>query len=228
MITFDRQLDLFNPQDNYAKTPITLVGCGSVGSMVALLLSKVGFHEVEVFDDDTVEEHNIPNQFFRVDDMHKPKVEAIREVCYEMGFSIPNGRKERYQDQVLKPIVISAVDSMATRKIIFEEFKKQSGVARVLIDPRMGGLNFRIVTVRQDNTKFYSWYPDDESVQEPCTARTIVYNVGVLAGLVVAQVCKVVRGEEFPYEIGGDIRTMEFGSLWSAKKKDEQLAHAPQ
>ena len=40
-----------------------LVGAGGIGAATALCMAKVGFECLTVMDFDTVEEHNIPNQF---------------------------------------------------------------------------------------------------------------------------------------------------------------------
>ena len=54
--SFSRQINIFNPFDTRIK--ITLFGCGSGGSFIALTLAKLGFNFIDVYDFDTVEEVN--------------------------------------------------------------------------------------------------------------------------------------------------------------------------
>ena len=78
-----RQLDLVKPEA--LETPVHLVGCGGIGSFVALALAKLGCPHLCLYDDDRVEEHNVPNQLFRLSDVGRPKVEALAEVLRFSG-----------------------------------------------------------------------------------------------------------------------------------------------
>src|SRR5207244_2983363 len=73
-----RQLDLITPGE--LKLPITVVGAGGIGSPTALALAKMGCSRLTVYDPDLVEPHNLPNQFYRLKDSARPKVEALRDL----------------------------------------------------------------------------------------------------------------------------------------------------
>ena len=62
-------------------SPIHLIGCGGVGSHVAMMLAKmqVGEAGMHLYDDDTIEAHNPPNQAFERHHIGKPKVAALAE-----------------------------------------------------------------------------------------------------------------------------------------------------
>ena len=64
MVNYLRQKRLFNPEEQ--STEIIIVGAGSTGSFVSLNLAKMGMNKIKVIDFDIVEDHNIPNQFFRI------------------------------------------------------------------------------------------------------------------------------------------------------------------
>lgn len=76
---YDRQktLDLKIPHQ------ATIVGCGGVGSWVALNFSLVGVRKLILVDPDTVEESNLNRTPFRLSDVGKSKVQAISELIFE-------------------------------------------------------------------------------------------------------------------------------------------------
>ena len=57
-----RQLDIVNIDK--LQVPIIVVGAGAIGSFVTLALAKMGCGNITSYDMDTVEEHNLPNQFY--------------------------------------------------------------------------------------------------------------------------------------------------------------------
>ena len=78
---FQRQLDLANPAQ--LKVPITILGAGAVGSFTTLTLAKLGCSSLTVYDPDTVEVHNLPNQYFSV-----PSA-SLRDVNSEIRYRQP-------------------------------------------------------------------------------------------------------------------------------------------
>ena len=80
---YHRQLSILPPEK--ITTGVTIVGTGSVGSFVALSLVKMGVKELELWDSDKVELHNIANQYFRLEDLNKYKVEACRDLIMEQS-----------------------------------------------------------------------------------------------------------------------------------------------
>ena len=74
---YHRQLDILDPKS--MDVPVTIIGAGATGSFTALSLAKMGIRNITIYDFDTVEEHNLPNQFYRQCDLGKRKVEALRE-----------------------------------------------------------------------------------------------------------------------------------------------------
>ena len=76
-----RQEDLL--PDSMRGIGINIIGVGAVGSFAALALAKMGFKNIKVFDDDKVEEHNISNQFYKLADIGKLKVDALAGMIKE-------------------------------------------------------------------------------------------------------------------------------------------------
>lgn len=198
-----RQLDIINP-DALARIPITMIGVGGLGSPMAMLLSKMGVQEFEIYDDDTIEIHNVPNQMYTLRDIGQPKAEAISGVIAAHG-GVPNPRIERYESQPLKGLVIVTVDNMAGRSKVWETVKFNPNVP-LLIDARMGAEEGRVFAVNPadlDSIKHYesSLYSDDDAIELPCTAQSIIYNTFGMAALVGRLVKGFANGEDLPKEL---------------------------
>ncbi|NQU06670.1 MAG: ThiF family adenylyltransferase [Calditrichaeota bacterium] len=191
--------------------PVTLIGAGSIGSITALYLGKMGIEDIRIFDPDIVEEHNWSNQMFRSTDIGKPKGQALFEVMQEFGMQTPIVLLEKYVDRPLSEVVICAVDSMSSRKTIWKQARKQQGV-RLFIDARMG-LETLIVhavrpQVREDRIRYsQSLHSDADSLQENCTSRTICYTPLMASAVICNLVKRYVNHEQLPCQILMDLVT---------------------
>lgn len=209
---FWRQQDFISPSD--LEIPITLIGVGGIGSLLLLALAKMGCSNLTIYDDDKVEVHNIPNQFYRQEDLDQFKVEAQTNIISEFAGTEIKGVNERFLGQKsLEGIVISAVDKMSSRKEIWEKAIVWKPGVSFYIDGRMGGEVLRIFTVRPcdpDDVTFYekSLHSDEEGAQIPCTAQAIIDVVFFTAGFMANQVRRFAKGEETSREIIFDLRTM--------------------
>ena len=210
---FSRQTDLVDIEA--LEMPITLIGCGGIGSFTALALAKMGCVHLTVYDDDLVEGQNIPNQLFRLGDVGQLKVERLADIIKSFTGTGIDARPERVASQRLQGIVVSGVDSMEARRLIWDRsIRFKAGVA-AYIDARMGAEVSRIYTVRPadpDHVRFYerTLYSDDEALQIPCTAQAIVYTNFGVASLVAGQVRRVAMGEACKREIIFDQKTLTF------------------
>ena len=92
-----------------------VVGAGGIGSWVAILSAMSG-DEVHVFDDDAIEEHNLNRLPFTLEDVGRPKVEALEEFLERLGRKCYGyNMKVRHPSQVLvidPNFVTIAVDDM--------------------------------------------------------------------------------------------------------------------
>jgi molybdopterin/thiamine biosynthesis adenylyltransferase len=174
-----RQADVL-PYDKLKTTRITIIGAGAIGSAVATHLVKMGVGWLTIFDDDTVELHNLPNQGYRLCDLGKPKVVALAELLESYGGHV-TPRQELYTDQDVEEIVITAVDDMDVRTAIWNALKKRKDQFKMLVDCRMGALFGRVLVVNPkaaDEVSRYErleLYPSTEAMQAPCTERATIY-----------------------------------------------------
>lgn len=209
---FTRQSGIVN-EDLIKGKEVTLIGVGSIGSFTALALTKLGVEHMTVYDEDGVSNHNIPNQFYRMKDVNKFKGEAMAEIIQEFNGVTIQPKLEFYKDQPLSEVVIVATDSMTSRKMVWKQFVNQDS-AKVLIEARMGGELGYVYLVVKGNDKHMTCYEenlysDEEAADIPCTERSIIYNVLMIASLICRAFKAVVKGEAgYPHEYVFDMNHM--------------------
>lgn len=216
---YSRQEGLIK-MDLLSKMRASVIGAGAVGSYASLALAKMGIGELDIFDDDSVNSHNLPNQFFKHDTLTQYKVHALADQLEEIVDKdcVVHPQVAMYIDQPLLPIVIVAVDSMKARKAIYEQFKAQKS-AMVLIEARMGGQLGCVYTLKKakgilsaEDDKWYQQmlYTDEEADSTPCTEKAIIYNVQMVSALICRAVRAVVMQEEtYPREVIFDMNHMQ-------------------
>ena len=194
-----RQLDLI-PLENL-KTKITVIGCGAIGSFVVLSLAKMGFENIMVYDFDAVSVENMNCQWYRFEDIGKPKALALRDLVKDFTRLELEAIDGKYDGQKLEGIVISAVDSMAVRKMIWENVK-DNGDVFWLIDPRMAAeyaLSFVMDPNSTKDIESYekTLYTDEKAVEERCTAKATMYTAAMIAGYVAKHVKDLVTNNPY-------------------------------
>jgi molybdopterin/thiamine biosynthesis adenylyltransferase len=178
MSKYTRQVDIINEQE--LDFPIHIIGAGGIGSWTALLLAKMGCPNLKVYDDDTVQEHNIASQFFKETQLGQKKVDALHDnVLEQTGIEIVPAPQSA-ETEITQGLIIIAVDSMAVRQELNELFKDKNCY---IIDGRMGGLQLEIYCV--EAKEWISTQVAIESVSHDlCTARSICFNCAVIGGLI--------------------------------------------
>ena len=212
-MNFTRQYRIFNPEKTNLN--ITIIGAGSTGSFTALNLAKMGIKNIRVIDFDIVENHNIPNQFYRLQDINKPKVEALREIIKDFtgtDIKIENLEiKEDYDFDInLNSIIIMCVDEMDVRKLIWEKVRDWP---IKLIDTRFGGEGYSIhvVDLNNDDEKIkFEESLDGEIKETSCGEKSIIYTILSLASEVCNIVKKINNMEAAPKILRREMRVYRF------------------
>ena len=207
---FHRQLDVLDLDKT--SIPITVIGAGATGSFSVLTLAKMGFTNITAYDFDVVAEHNLPNQFYRTQDIGKPKVEALREIVREFEGIEITARNERYKGQRLKGIVLDCVDSMDVRIQVWN-FVRNNPEVVLYIDSRMGLEVMQVYCVNPSDpwhVKSYesTLFPSSEAIPVRCTAKSIMYTVLAVASLLASTVKKVVMHEQVKHSLTFDLKTV--------------------
>ena len=214
---YTRHLGIFNPH----KYPIsaTVIGCGAIGSFVAVGLAKMGVRKQTLFDFDKVEIENLPVQLHTKAWMGKPKVEATKAAIIDSCPETPTvATFQKWDGQALKTdVVVSAVDSLHVRKAIWESVKYDSAV-KILVDARIGGQFVKTYAVNPSDPKDIKLYDgtfpkgDMEGSELPCTQRGVLDVSMFSASILVNQIRRfVVSGEKEVYlafNLSGPLRNI--------------------
>ena len=139
---YTRQLDLINIEE--LNFPIHIIGAGGIGSWTALLLAKMGCPNISIYDNDTVEEHNIASQFFKQNQLGGQKTDSLSSNIEEQTGIILNAKINIDEEQITEGLIIIAIDSIEERIRLANIYKDRNVY---IIDGRMGGLQLEIYMV---------------------------------------------------------------------------------
>ena len=191
-----RHLSVFQPHA-FGNRRVDVVGCGAVGSRIAMSLAKLGIENIHLWDDDRVEEHNIPNQVFDLGDLGKLKVVALAEKIRTATGTAATVSQERVSGaQPLGEVVFLLVDSMESRKEIWEGALKYKLATSLLIETRMGADEGRVYVLNPNRLEDVTgWektlYTDAEAETSACGASVSVGPTAeIISGLAVWQLIR--------------------------------------
>ena len=198
-VSFLRHGAFFGPEDAENKT-LCLIGAGATGSWTALLAAKMGWHDFVIWDLDVVESHNLPNQAYDMEHLGQKKVFALEQVLKRFN---PNVSVKAYDyffdasnpDHVseLSDYVFIAVDSLDTRKAIYESVKLHPFVD-LIFESRMGFTHAELNIVNSSDTlkidDIISMLKTDKEVTEAaCNERIITSLVTIVSSALVHNLC---------------------------------------
>ena len=115
-----RQSDFFNPLA--IKEQIHVVGLGAIGSHVAEQLVRMGVAKITLWDFDTVDEHNIPNQLYSTGDIGLAKVDALAIQLQAINPQVSITKRHRWEPGIaLNGYIFMCVDSINVRQQIVDQ-----------------------------------------------------------------------------------------------------------
>jgi len=197
---------------------LIIVGCGAVGSWVAYLAACMGYHQFELWDDDAVEDYNLPNQAFDLEHIGMDKTQALENVLRRFNPNIDVTRRNtrltsEYIEKegiVLEGTMVIATDSMLSRADLLKVFFMNpliSYVFEVRLGFTFGELNI-IDNLDIASCGIYKQglKSDDEIEEGPCNQRLCVTLVTTVASQVVHSLCEKAVAERD-------------GAIWQPKKQ---------
>jgi molybdopterin/thiamine biosynthesis adenylyltransferase len=192
---FARQSTLV-PREQLAGLTVSIIGVGAIGRQVALQLAALGVPKLQLVDFDLVEPTNITTQGYLQADLGLEKVAATAEPIRQIDLKIELALvADRYRPQLATgDALFCCVDSIATRAAIWRGAGSRT---RFWCDGRMLGEVMRILTVAGDQGR--SHYPttlfsQSEAQAGSCTSRGVIYTASIVAGLMVHQFTRWLRG----------------------------------
>ncbi len=199
-LDLERQSGLI-PTDRVNNMKVIIIGGGAIGSHVAKQLSQIGIRTMKVYDFDSIEAHNLPNQGFGLPDLGKNKAIALKErLGADFGVNVEAvPEKVTSTTPMDTEVVISAVDSMAARKDIWAAVKGSTDVS-LFIDARMGAMYAEVYSVdmlKEESIAGYdvSLFDDSEGYQAPCTEKSTIFCAAGTAAIMSSIVAQFANGD---------------------------------
>ena len=226
---------------NLPKQDIYIVGAGAIGSWAALFLARSGVAKsLVIMDDDVVTPVNLAGQFYGMKDIGQLKVSALSEnlksfadintdSLYTINIKIDNS------DMISGcKIIISAVDNMKTRKILFDSWKKSvrkgyeegDGNPYIFIDGRMSAENFQIYFITPDKIEEYeaTLFNDDEVAEAPCSYKATTHYAAMLGARITQGYTNfLVNFDENDDVLEVPFMVEEVGKLYYTKTSSPQM-----
>ena len=200
------------PREKLQDLHINIIGVGAIGSFTALMLAKMGVGSITAWDEDTVELHNFPVQFFPNNSIGQQKVNALGNMLDMMSKCDYVGCPKHFTGQEhLKGITISAVDSIAARRDIFKHIKNNADIP-LYMDTRMGAYTGQILSFNPMDRGRWSNYireklPSSRNVHQlPCSERSILFTVLGISSEVGSLLRRHLMGEHVPYIINREFK----------------------
>lgn len=169
---------------------VLVVGAGGIGSWVTLCLARIGCR-ISLYDDDTIEIHNLGGQFLLMGDIGEKKVNSVYDLCGALcGEIIIYPEDSKYTNtSMTNNIVISAVDNMATRKIIFEKWLDtyKDDQDALFIDGRLLAEDYQVYGVTPDGAEAYraTLFDDNDIPTEDCTFKATTHcSLGITSDII--------------------------------------------
>lgn len=221
MANFTRQKEIFDIAK--FKKCVHIIGCGATGGWVALTLAKMGVPNFYLYDDDIVEEHNIPNQVFDRCQIGMKKVEALKQKMEDasplekMNIMVYDKKVAAGDVQFkrgLSGAVFCLTDTMSSRTSIFKSFIRFNNNVDYYIETRMGAQFLRLYSINPmipEHLAFYEStlsYTDEQSIESVCGASvSLCPTANITANMAVWSLIRIEKLDDVDAKMG--LHTME-------------------
>lgn len=223
-VIYMRQTAIFDPEETVMfqgentplfAIPIAIIGAGNIGSNTAIALTKMGLFNITIFDEDTIEAHNLSSQAYLQEQVGMSKTDALCSIIERMNDrATPIGVREYATGKELKShfaIIISAVDSLEERRKLACAMAISTPENTPVIDGRMGGTQIEVHT-----TTAHKWMTiiPEHADQDPCASRYISFTAYGIASLIANNVRLILTGKVPPEKV-----VFDYQSLTSCRSK---------
>lgn len=100
---------------------VSIIGCGGIGAWVGIDLALAGAEEFRLFDDDTLEVHNLNRLPFSENDVGKSKTEVLKKFIKKMRPDTRiymHGRVSTITKSLLRGTVVDCTDKLEAQQLI--------------------------------------------------------------------------------------------------------------
>ena len=196
-----------------------VVGCGAIGSSVAMQLARLGADKFHLYDFDKVGIENVGVSQYVDADINKEKVTALRDHLWKIDSTIKSNvtrGKFEFYNGTKDDILILGLDSMSARMEIVKILAECPHKPAFVIDGRMGAEQYQQYIYDNITVKKYEkdWYSDEDSDPEPCTRKATSYCSNMSGSFISNSIKNLVMKQPYFKEI-----IFNFSTLILDKKK---------
>jgi len=206
ILNLSKSYDFFKPED--CKERIHIIGCGSVGSTVAELLTRFGLTKLTLYDFDIVEPKNLANQMFRQEHIGESKVEVLANMIHEINPEVKRDLKIQpygYASQKLSGYVFLCVDNIDLRREIAEANKDNPYIKAMfdfrtrLTDAQHYAADWSDMKMVDDFINSMNFTHDEAMAETPVSACNVTLSVAptvrIISALGVSNFINFVKGD---------------------------------
>lgn len=115
--------------DIFKNTSVSILGCGGLGSNIAMMLARAGIGRINLFDYDRIEYSNLNRQNYSIADLGKKKTLTTKEIIEkaipyveieDFDIFLDENNMNSYIDTA--DIFIEAFDSKESKRFVFDYF----------------------------------------------------------------------------------------------------------
>ena len=204
-----------------------VVGAGAIGSFFVCGLSKMGARNITVYDFDSIENHNFANQMYPVSTLGLKKVDALKTLSLDYGEADIKVICEPWtpDNAVDCDVVISAVDNMDVRMVLFEYYKAR---CRLFVDGRMSAQVYKVFGVDTGNKEAIAYYESTlhsqaDASPERCGHKSIIYTVLQVSAQMLSQIKRWLMDDYRPTGVVYDTLNDEIDKVYNMELKMEEM-----
>lgn len=177
---------------------VSILGCGGLGSNIAMTLARCGVGELHLYDFDKVEYSNLNRQNYKISDLGKSKVFETKRLIEE---TIPYTKvianelmiSEENLDEIIgkNDIFIEAFDKKEMKSLVFDYFLGKKDKKLVMASGLSGLGNFCDIKIKEiENITMVGDFKStpDEGLYAPY--------IGIVSNLEALCAVKIIIGEK--------------------------------
>lgn len=212
LVSCAEQLKLFSSQ-------VVVIGCGGLGGHVVLGLARLGVGQIRVVDDDVFEEHNLNRQSLAtLADLGRRKVDVAVECVARINPAVRVVPCCQHFDSLFERqhlqeahVVVDALDNIPARLELAAQCR---ALGKPLVHGAIRDWFGQVAFVGPADALMEQVYSEDRAVTG--SVNTLSFVPAVVAGLQVAEICKVLLNKGQLMDKGVlslDLLDMEFLEL---------------
>ena len=193
---------------------VHIFGQGTVGSNAAVEIARLGVSHQHLYDFDVVEGHNLPSQRFDINHLETNKAMAVAAQLT----SLTNDKAKRVKTHTTKVegpvmvqgIAILAVDTMKSRREIWEKSLRPNGEVELVLDFRMRANLLQCYAFAPRDERYDAvLFSDEDADPAPCGGRTVSYTGAFIGAFAANYVRKHIMGDAIPFFTAIDLDAMQ-------------------